>query len=574
MTAAMINFKSIHIEGFCSIGNLDMPLNERGIVLIKAPNGYGKSSILSALVWALYGKNLKGVSNVNTWKKYRSKEYNGTKVEVYFESQGKIHKVIRCSNYTQEVEGSKGGNRLVYLIDAIQVEDKNKIHIQSLITHNLGLSYRLFMNSIMFGQGLKRLIQESGTEKKELFEEIFELDYISRARELAVSEYRKLDTQVNTLAVKLNSLNSSLLNEKDTLSAIEDKETYYESKKASEIAELRKRLKARESELKRYLSEYNQKKLDKLKSKIEAIHNKISQEQDILSDCKHRSSISLEELIDKIIDLLRSKDYKTSLNTLLEVKEAFISIEHSREKIQELQNRRYDLSEARRKQEKLRSLITQVEESISDLKGRISKKKEDTPDFKDIKKRSKAKIKALSKEKLDIESDITLYSGQRELYKWAYTDPLGNNGIKAFLFESSLGYLNEVLDSYSDVLGFHIQFIVDLESARKDFQTVIYMEGIEVQYDELSGGQRQLCNLAMAFAMNEVMTQARGISIAFLDEVFENLSQDNIEIVVGLIKKVYKDKTLFLITHHESLPIPNSKTLKVQRIKGISHYQY
>ena len=100
------------------------------------------------------------------------------------------------------------------------------------------------------------------------------------------------------------------------------------------------------------------------------------------------------------------------------------------------------------------------------------------------------------------------------------------------------------------------------------------MDGIEVQYDELSGGQKQLCNLAMAFAMNEVMTQAKGISIAFLDEVFENLSQDNIEIVVGLIKKVYKDKTLFLITHQESLPISNSKTLKVQRIKGISHYQY
>ena len=165
-------------------------------------------------------------------------------------------------------------------------------------------------------------------------------------------------------------------------------------------------------------------------------------------------------------------------------------------------------------------------------------------------------------------------SRSRERLVWAYTDPLGSNGIKAFLFESSLGFLNEVLESYSEVLGFSIQFIVDLESTRKDFQTVIYMDGIEVQYDELSGGQKQLCNLAMAFAMNEVMTQAKGISIAFLDEVFENLSQDNIEIVVGLIKKVYKDKTLFLITHQESLPISNSKTLKVQRIKGISHYQY
>ena len=570
----MINFKSIHIEGFCSIGNLDMPLNERGIVLIKAPNGYGKSSILSALIWALYGKNLKGVSNVNTWKKYRTKDYNGTKVEVYFEAGGKIHKVIRCSNYTQEVEGSKGGNRLVYLIDAIPVEDKNKISIQSLITKNLGLSYRLFMNSIMFGQGLKRLIQESGTEKKELFEEIFELDYLSKARELAVSEYRKLDTQVNSLAIQINSLESSLSNELDNLSAIEDKEKYFESKKDTEISELKNRLKSRKAELSNILSEYDPNEYSKLKGKIEQLTQKISKEQDKLEVCKNKSSVSLEKLIDKIISLLRIKDYESSLNTLLEVKDAFISIERIREKIHLLQDKRYHLSETCRKQDRYKSEIRRLESSIDELKSRILQKKGDTPDFEDIKKRSKSKIKSLTKEKKALQLDLSIYSGQREIYKWAYTDPLGNNGIKAFLFESSLGYLNEVLDSYSDVLGFHIQFIVDLESARKDFQTVIYMDGIEVQYEELSGGQRQLCNLAMAFAMNEVMTQAKGISIAFLDEVFENLSQDNIEIVVGLIRKVYKDKTLFLITHHESLPIPNSKTLKVQRIKGVSHYQY
>lgn len=570
----MINFKSIHIEGFCSIGNLDMPLNERGIVLIKAPNGYGKSSILSALIWALYGKNLKGVSNVNTWKKYRTKDYNGTKVEVYFEAGGKIHKVIRCSNYTQEVEGSKGGNRLVYLIDAIPVEDKNKVSIQSLITKNLGLSYRLFMNSIMFGQGLKRLIQESGTEKKELFEEIFELDYLSKARELAVAEYRKLDTQVNSITIQINSLESSLSNELDNLSAIEDKEKYFESKKDTEISDLKSKLKSRKAELSNILSEYNPNEYSKLKGKIEQLTQKISKEQDKLEVCRNKSSVSLEKLIDKIISLLRRKDYESSLNTLLEVKDAFISIERIREKIHTLQDKRYNLSETCRKQDRYKSEIRRLESSIEELKSRILQKKGDTPDFEDIKKRSKCKIKSLTKEKKVLQSDLSIYSGQRDIYKWAYTDPLGNNGIKAFLFESSLGYLNEVLDSYSDVLGFHIQFIVDLESARKDFQTVIYMDGIEVQYEELSGGQRQLCNLAMAFAMNEVMTQAKGISIAFLDEVFENLSQDNIEIVVGLIRKVYKDKTLFLITHHESLPIPNSKTLKVQRIKGVSHYQY
>ena len=74
----------------------------------------------------------------------------------------------------------------------------------------------------------------------------------------------------------------------------------------------------------------------------------------------------------------------------------------------------------------------------------------------------------------------------------------------------------------------------------------------------------------MAFAMNEL----KGINIAFLDEVFENLSYDCIEIVVGLLKKIYKDKTLFLITHQDSLPIGNVRTIHVTRTKGISEYKF
>ena len=147
-------------------------------------------------------------------------------------------------------------------------------------------------------------------------------------------------------------------------------------------------------------------------------------------------------------------------------------------------------------------------------------------------------------------------------------------GIKSYLFESSLQDLNEILATYSDVLGFAIQFEVDLSSARKDFKTLISMEGQTVEYEDLSGGQKQLVNLAMAFSMNTLIGQAQGVNIAFLDEVFESLSSDNIEVVVGLIRKVYKDKTLFLITHQDSLPIPNSRVLRVKRIKGISRYEF
>ena len=65
----MLTLLSINIEGFCSIAEkVHLQLNPSCTILIKAPNGFGKSSIFGALVWCLYGKNLKGVSDVNTWK--------------------------------------------------------------------------------------------------------------------------------------------------------------------------------------------------------------------------------------------------------------------------------------------------------------------------------------------------------------------------------------------------------------------------------------------------------------------------------------------------------------------------
>lgn len=52
----MLTFLNMDVEGFCSIESLHLQLNPTCTMLIKAPNGKGKSTILSALVWAIYGK--------------------------------------------------------------------------------------------------------------------------------------------------------------------------------------------------------------------------------------------------------------------------------------------------------------------------------------------------------------------------------------------------------------------------------------------------------------------------------------------------------------------------------------
>ena len=89
----MIQFGNIIVDGFCSISHLELNLSSKGITVIRGATGEGKTTILSALVWGAYGKNLKGKSDVNTWEKYRPKSYQGTKVEIYFGKNGKTHKI-------------------------------------------------------------------------------------------------------------------------------------------------------------------------------------------------------------------------------------------------------------------------------------------------------------------------------------------------------------------------------------------------------------------------------------------------------------------------------------------------
>lgn len=570
----MIEFTSIHIEGFCSIPQLELQLNTSGITIIRGYNGFGKSTIFSALVWALYGKNLKGSSNVNTWKKYQTKEYEGTMVEVYFKSQSHIHRVIRCLKYTPEVEGAKGSNRLIYQVDGDIISDKGKRNIQDIINRDIGMSYNLFINSIMFGQGLKRLIQETGTNQRDIFEEVFDLSYLSRAKKIAQDRFQESNQEYVTATRELNQVIGTLDTLKESQGNIREKQREFEKSISSEVLALRKKkvsLKEERSEVKEKLANKDSKALSLQISKIE---REIKKEKDKLAVAKQATGIPLEELIDKIIKLLSNNKYDASLSELKALKKAFGIQESSKSKILELQDKSSKLSresyDIRDKQKRVDTLTERIRDISSQIESKLSEK----PDFESLAKDNKKKISQYESRVSKLKDIQASYGESKDLYQWAYTDPLGNTGIKSYLFESCLHQLNEILATYSDTLGFYIQFEVDLKSARKDFKTKIGLDGQEVSYEELSGGQKQLVNLAMAFSMNTLVAQAQGTNIAFLDEIFESLSEDNIEIVISLIKKIYKDKTLFLITHQESLPISNARVLRVKRIKGLSKYEF
>ena len=568
----MLKFIRIIIEGFASYeGYNELDLCPNSAVVIKAPNGSGKSTIFSSLVWCLYGKTIKGVSDVNTKKKYRTKEYKGTKVTTYFQKDGDVYMVTRCQNYTGNLEdGTKGRDRLQIIKNAEVVDIKSKPRLQEYLVQELGLSYPLFMNSIMFGQGMKKLIQETNSDKKKIFEEVFNLNYLNIAKNIAQKGKSQIQGQVELCRSEYNSINREYESCRETYLELKESEEAFDKRRNKDIKEKQGNIRSLEKEIR-----YKKDGLGSLKLVEDEIQaNKLQEKalKEKLEAARNISNQPLEDVIDSIILLLEKNKVKKALQKVKTIKKAYSDIERYSDERDKVLNILSKLRTKEREVQRAKYILDNLTSKLKEAKRELARlesntdQKVNSPKYKKKAKSLKIKLK---------EQKAILEQKEKELedYEWLLNDPLSNKGIKAFLFDSCLGQLNDTLEKYSEVLGFRISFEVDLESTKKDFVTLIEMDGEIYDYDELSGGQQQLCNVAMAFAMNESLTASKDINIAFLDEVFESLSMDNVEIVIGLIKKTFEEKVLFLITHHESIPLSKFKTLRVERLNGRSSFK-
>ena len=567
----MLTFTTMNVVGFCSIENLHIPLNPSCTILIKAPNGKGKSTILSALVWAIYGKNLKGVSEVTTWEKVRPKDYQGVMVEVFFQKGEHIYKIIRCQKCNIVLEdGAKGKDRLILMKDNEVVNVKGKNKLQDAINAELGLSYTLFMNSIMFGQGIKRLIQESNSDKKKIFEEVFDLEFLNIAKGIAMQDKNNLLAQANEVEHQSALLKKELEANKEAYFDLRDREKGFKEKIKSERRELKK---DREDLTKQLI-----KKQQQLKDEVEkSLKVKIKKHTDYVDGLKSKikynrniSGVSLPDFVKKLKIQLDKGHYKRAKESVDIIYKAIINSDKLQEEYEDALGRLDELRTTNEKYKRLQKECDDIASDIADIDEELEKLKQEK--LKVMSPKYKEKLKEIRKTLRKVDEDYHNKELELENYNWLINDPLGNNGIKAYLFDSSLDMLNRTLDKYSQVLGFRIEFNIDLGTARKEFFTLIERDGQIIDYDELSGGEKQLVNVAMAFAMNESLTMSKGINLAFLDEVFESLSSDNVEVVTSLIRHTFADKTLFLITHLDSLSLSNTKILQVEKVNGLSSY--
>lgn len=597
----MINFKQITAEGFTSLVEPSTFELGRGesLNVIRGKVGSGKTTIPNALTWCLYGQTLKNKCTIEPWEEVRTDKYRGTKVSVEFEKFGEHYEIIRCKNFKGNITIGpktkiKGGSNIIILKDGELISGKGKVLAQQEINDILGYSFELFKNSIVFGQNMKRIIEETGPEKKKVFDEAFQVDFIDKAKDNVSDEKKKLLELKKDIIHDIELIDERLSKFQSKLDFALDNEKSFDENNKERITEYNDNIKELKSDIesikKEETYEVDTKTLEETKTELLKEKNRISInndnflkiEKDITTFHKEETEIKSQlkkgfekcptcggkmnkdkasEMVSKL-----NKRLKVVEKTLSVLKKQYMSIEH------------IDNTEITNK---LRNIETRIAEAkannkwAQNSKNRIEKNKEKiayyTEKINEVNNR-KLLIKSTMYEKLSnkqvriskkLHNRLATIERDIEIKDWLISDPLSNNGLKAYIFDALLGNVNDRLNTYEPILGFQVEFGIDLTSHRKDFYQAIMKDGIVIAYDDLSGGQKQLVNTAVAFAIHDVISELRPMNILFLDEPFESLDVDYIEIISDLVYEKSKNKSLYLITHHQSFSPTNINEISV-----------
>lgn len=602
-----ITLLSIKIEGFNSIIKpLEYRLDSPGLNLILGKNGAGKTQIFSALAWVGYGKTLKKSNRVEPWDSRKTKDYHGTKVELYLDRDGIKYRIIRCSNYTLPVKDKiKGGSNL-YLIVNNQFNEstRDKNQMKQTIRELLGASFELFKNSIIFAQKLKRIIQEEGPKKKEIFEEAFETTYIQRGQTIAQKELQTLKTEHQTL-----TLNIDLFTDRVQTVSGELKQAYGIKKdRKLSIASLNKKISLKTDELETL--KIHKKLEDKYEAKVKAIKSKAEELPKLekeLSELKlareryNNKLLGIVSLIQKPTTKPSGIKFRVCTKCGNEITKVQAEVEYGnlmgawrknkRKYDRDIEDKETTIKQVEIIEKQIQGKVSEIlkyndiKENIKLLEGKLKKYQGASyklNTIKDMIKSYRDDLEELTSKKLpntlEIKSELAKLESQKERkaeqakiiassisdLTWVIKDPLSNSGIKAYIFNELLRKVNKSLIAYSDYLGYLIKFGIDLSSAKKDFYAKVYEGTEEKDYNDLSGGQQQLVDIAIAFSIHEVTSEETNYNMLGLDEVFESLDEDNVEIVIGLIEMMAKTKSVHLITHLTSL---RSTKASITRLK-------
>ena len=549
----MIIFKKIKWKNFLSTGNafVEINLNKNPSTLIIGENGAGKSTILDALCFSLFGKPFR---NINKPQLINSVNERDLQTEVEFEVSGKNVKVLR---------GLKPNKFEIYVNDIFINQDAAVRDYQDYLEQQiLKLNYKSFTQVVILGSStFVPFMQLKAKERREVVEDILDIKIFSLMNII-------LKTQTKLLIQDIKDLDNNIFLKQNE---IDLHQKYLEERKSDKkniIEEKQKKIEQNNNDIK-------QKKIqkEKIDYEIRFCRGKITDERAVLKRIEDNNSI-ITKIETKLNDCRRDLNFFNSNNTCptctQEIQEDFRN-----SKIKEKTEKKDELVEALSRlnlilidDEKIITNIKQIKSKISDTEIELA-----NIDFS-LKTLDKSN-KELELEQNNYESKISFKDENLKLIRLkesvkilkenlrkknedkAYLDVLKNllqdDGIKTKIIKKYLPIMNKLVNTYLSNMDFYAKFSLDenfnekIESRYRD----------EFSYDSFSEGEKMRIDLSLLFTWRAIarMKNSTNTNLLILDEIFDSsLDAAGTDDFLKILN-TFVGQNVFIISHKQDILI-------------------
>ena len=566
----MIHFETVRWMNFLSTGNnfTEIQLDRNSTTLIIGENGAGKSTILDALCFGLFGKPFR---NINKGQLLNSVNSGAALVEVEFRIGPKKIKVIR---------GIKPNVFEIYINGNMYNQDANARDYQKYLEQQiLKLNYRSFTQVVILGSStFIPFMQLKARQRREVVEEILDIQIFSLMNILlkqqlkTISEdIREIDYSYNLTEEKIDLQRKyindmfmhkeKLINEKTILISCNEEEVF---KMKLDI---------------KFHTENNNELLRQI-TDGDTVNDKHLKLKDIQSQLKekHRAHTRLIGFFEKNEDCPTCQQHidevfkKDMIDTESKKSEKLVSgMEELKDELSKLSVRQKDIKDiANRIREnevhiaKENSSLVQLEKFNATLQTEI-----DQLENGEVNKNDHEKLEGLKKELAGLDTQKSKLR-EDQTYAEAARNMLQDTGIKTKIIKQYLPVMNKLINTYLTSMEFYVNFTLD-----ENFnETIKSRYRDEFTYASFSEGEKMRIDLALLFTWRAVakMKNSTNTNLLVLDEIFDSSLDGTGTDEFLKILNTLGDENVFVISHkQDALADKFRSTIKFEKVKNFSH---
>ena len=566
----MITFKTIKWKNFLSTGQhfteIDFTKNKTNLII--GTNGAGKSTILDALCFSLFGRSFRKINKPQLINTVNEKDCI---VEVEFLIGTSEWKVIR---------GIKPNIFEIYcndkVIDQVSAANDQQKWLEQTV---LKMNYKSFTQIVILGSSaFVPFMQLPTSHRREVIEDLLDIKIFSSMNTVIKEKIRKIRDEVKTLELKKESLFDKVEMQKNFIEELENRgNANINANKEkivnldSEVVDCIKENTLMEEDVLKNIKKQEEvagasdklKKLGTLKGKISqkvstiTVEHKFFNENTVCPTCTQE--IDEEFRINKINDAQnKAKDLQSGYKEL----EVAIKEEEDREHqfitlSKEITKLTHEVSRNNTKisgcQRQIRDLENEIQKLTNQLKNRNSEHE---------------KLESFQESLHNTYDELAIKKDSINYYDFSY-GLLKDGGVKSKIIKKYLPLINQQVNRYLQMMDFYINFTLD-EEFNETVQSPIHED---FSYASFSEGEKQRIDLALLFTWREVarMKNSVNCNLMILDEIFDSsLDSSGTEEFLKIIQFVVKDANIFVISHKAGLEDRFESVIRFEKIKGFS----